>query len=95
MSELQSQTKSQHEALSARLTSESERRELLLVSDAALVMKTTARRALVWAVGARDGKPIEGAEVALWARRAAGSSMDVDRVELCNSAIIVRVSFGG
>lgn len=41
-------------------------RELLLVTDAALVVKTSGRKALVYACNAIDGSPLSGAKVALW-----------------------------
>lgn len=41
-------------------------RELLLITDAALVVKTSGRKALVYACNAIDGSPINGAKIALW-----------------------------
>ena len=43
-------------------------RDLLLVSDASLVVKSVADQVLVWYCDAGDGEPIPGAELLLWER---------------------------
>ncbi len=44
-----------------------EQRQLVLVTDGALVVKAIGSKALVWATGAQDGAPLPGADVHLWA----------------------------
>ena len=44
-------------------------RELILVTDAALVLKTAGTQALVYFCDTFDGSPIAGASVSLWERR--------------------------
>ncbi|HUE84081.1 MAG TPA: alpha-2-macroglobulin family protein [Pyrinomonadaceae bacterium] len=41
-------------------------REVILVSDASLLLKTSGRQALVYFCNALDGAPLEGANVRLW-----------------------------
>ncbi|MBK6315575.1 MAG: alpha-2-macroglobulin [Blastocatellia bacterium] len=41
-------------------------RDLLLITDTALVVKTSGRKALVYACNAIDGSPINGAKIVLW-----------------------------
>lgn len=41
-------------------------RELLLITDNALVVKTSGRKALVFACNAIDGSPVSGAKIVLW-----------------------------
>jgi uncharacterized protein YfaS (alpha-2-macroglobulin family) len=48
-------------------------REAVLVTDAALVLKTSGRQALVWFAAAGDGEPIAKARVLLWERTNDGS----------------------
>ncbi len=43
-------------------------RELILVTDMTLVVKTAGGQVLVHAAGAEDGAPVAGADVSLWAR---------------------------
>ncbi|TDJ74920.1 MAG: alpha-2-macroglobulin [Planctomycetota bacterium] len=45
-----------------------ESRELVLVTDAALTIKASGERLLLWATGAEDGVPLSGADVTLHAR---------------------------
>ena len=49
-------------------------RDLILVTGAAVVMKTTATEALVWVADAMSGAPRAGAAIALWARSLDGDT---------------------
>lgn len=48
-------------------------RELILVSDATLVLKTSGKTTLAWFVDANTGKPIAEAQMKLWLRHGDGS----------------------
>ncbi len=47
-------------------------RQLVLVSDAALILKASGRQLVAWSVDARTGEPIEGAEIRVHGRRRGG-----------------------
>lgn len=47
---------------------EASSREMILVSDAGLVVKTEPKRVTLWMADVRDGKPVASADVVLWSR---------------------------